>query len=212
MANETVIFKGRKDGLFIILSEDAAFDIIKDALRKKAARSKKFFGSAVTAVIFQGRELSSPEEEELMKIILDETNITVSEHRTESKKIIQTNIAEEIKREPEINYGNAFFHKGSLRSGQAINFKGNVVVVGDVNPGGEIIAEGNVIVLGAIKGMVHAGCGGDRSSFVFSLKFSPTQLRIADTISYIPPEFSKKGKGGASYAYVEEGQIYIKQM
>jgi len=81
-----------------------------------------------------------------------------------------------------------------------------------VNPGGEIIAEGSVIVLGALKGMVHAGCGGDRSRFVFALKFAPTQLRIADTITYIPPEMFKKEMAVASYAYAEEGQIFIKQL
>ena len=45
----------------------------------------------------------------------------------------------------------AKFHKGSLRSGQKIEFEGSVIVVGDVNPGAEIKAGGNIIVLGSSR-------------------------------------------------------------
>ena len=38
-----------------------------------------------------------------------------------------------------------------------IDFKGNVVVIGDVHIGAEIFAEGNIVILGQLKGRAFAG-------------------------------------------------------
>ncbi|MDO4581581.1 MAG: septum site-determining protein MinC [Bacillota bacterium] len=83
----------------------------------------------------------------------------------------------------------------SLRSGQHINFDGNVVIIGDVNPGAEITASGHVLVLGYLRGLVHAGAAGDESATVTALHFAPTQLRIASHITR-PPDggFSEENK------------------
>ena len=77
----------------------------------------------------------------------------------------------------------ALFVNKTLRSGTRIEFPGNVVVMGDVNPGAEIVAEGNVIVWGRVRGMIHAGAKGDRSAFICALDLSAIQLRIADETS-----------------------------
>ena len=73
----------------------------------------------------------------------------------------------------------------TLRSGQRIDSEHTVVVVGDVNPGAEIVSGGDVIVLGALRGIAHAGAydetGGGRT--IFSLCLQPTQLRIGSTLS-----------------------------
>ena len=79
----------------------------------------------------------------------------------------------------------------TLRSGHNINFFGHVIVVGDVNPGAEIIAGGNIVVWGRLRGMVHAGADGNRNSVICALDMSPTQLRIADQISVMPPRKNK---------------------
>ncbi|HET7144228.1 MAG TPA: septum site-determining protein MinC, partial [Anaerolineales bacterium] len=77
----------------------------------------------------------------------------------------------------------ALFVNKTLRSGTRIEYPGNILVVGDVNPGAEIIADGNVIVWGRVRGMIHAGAKGDRSAFICALDLSANQLRIADEVS-----------------------------
>lgn len=77
----------------------------------------------------------------------------------------------------------ALFVNKTLRSGTRVEFPGNIVVVGDVNPGAEIIADGNVIVWGRVRGMIHAGAKGDRSAYICALDLSANQLRIADEVS-----------------------------
>lgn len=77
-------------------------------------------------------------------------------------------------------------YEKSLRSGQNINFDGNVVILGDVNPGAEIVAGGHILVMGALRGVVHAGAAGDEDATVTALIFAPTQVRIASHITRPP--------------------------
>ena len=76
---------------------------------------------------------------------------------------------------------------------------------GDVNPGAEIIAGGSVIVWGRLRGMVHAGAGGDEKAIVCALDLAPTQLRIAGYISVSPQD--KRRKPLPEIASVRQGRI-----
>ena len=67
----------------------------------------------------------------------------------------------------------------SLRSGAIVRFPGDIVVFGDVNPGAEVVADGNIVVLGALRGMAHAGAHGDESATVMAFALKPAILRIA---------------------------------
>jgi len=52
-----------------------------------------------------------------------------------------------------------------------------------VNAGAEIVAGGDVVIWGSLRGMIHAGAGGDQAAVVCALLLAPTQLRIADLVS-----------------------------
>ena len=74
-----------------------------------------------------------------------------------------------------------------------IEYQGNVIVFGDVNPGAEIMAGGSVLIWGRLRGLVHAGADGDEEAIVGALEFSPMQLRIAGKIA-VSPKKNSKGK------------------
>ena len=73
----------------------------------------------------------------------------------------------------------------TLRSGQKIETEHSVVILGDINSGAEVIAGGDIFVLGALRGVAHAGAfdetGGGR--VIMALDLQPTQLRIGTVIS-----------------------------
>ena len=112
-------------------------------------------------------------------------------------------------------HNETFYHHGSLRSGQSINYTGSVVIVGNVNAGSTIIASGNIVVLGSLKGVVRAGSSGNHDCFVAALDFSPTQIRIADLITYIPDEpkpvrgKNKRATHNPAMAHAQDQKIYI---
>ncbi len=75
------------------------------------------------------------------------------------------------------------YHPGTLRGGQVLHHTGNIVVVGDVNPGAELVATGDIVVFGRLRGIAHAGAGGDESARIYALDLAATQLRIATFIA-----------------------------
>jgi septum site-determining protein MinC len=75
-----------------------------------------------------------------------------------------------------------FVYRGNLRSGQVLRRSEDVVVLGDVNPGAEIVSDGNILIWGRLRGIAHAGAGGDRDKIVGALLMEPVQVRIADLV------------------------------
>ena len=76
--------------------------------------------------------------------------------------------------------------KQTIRSGQVINYEGNIVIVGDCHPGCELTAFGDITVWGVLSGIAHAGAGGNQKARVRALKMNAIQLRIANCYSRRP--------------------------
>ncbi|MEA4816606.1 MAG: septum site-determining protein MinC [Lachnospiraceae bacterium] len=204
-AENSVIFKGTKDGITLHLDPDTDFEVLKDALKNKLVDSSKFFDSVKTSIILRGKILTEEQEIEILKIISDSTNMDISfvHSNPELEITLATLISDEMK-----SCSITKFHKGNMRSGQSIDFKGSVVVLGDVNPGAIVCAEANIIILGALKGIAHAGSKGKTDCFVAALQMMPVQLRIADIITRFPDD-EKKAKISPEYAYIDNGQIFV---
>ena len=74
----------------------------------------------------------------------------------------------------------------NIRSGQKISYDGTLIVFGDVNAGAELEATGHILVLGALRGVAHAGCKGDKKAVIYANQLRSVQLRIADLIARAP--------------------------
>ncbi len=74
----------------------------------------------------------------------------------------------------------------TLRSGQVLEFDGNIVIIGDCHPGSEIKATGDITVWGVLGSIAHAGAKGNRDAKIRALKMNAVQLRIADCYSRRP--------------------------
>ncbi|HVA37537.1 MAG TPA: septum site-determining protein MinC [Candidatus Dormibacteraeota bacterium] len=110
--------------------------------------------------------------------------------------------------EPGASAAETVLHRGTLRGGQAIRHRGSIVVLGDVNPGSELVATGDIVVIGALRGVAHAGAQGDAAACVFALDLSPTQLRIGSHIA-VAPEGERRRAPQPELARVEDGRIVI---
>lgn len=99
----------------------------------------------------------------------------------------------------------------NLRSGQKCFSKGNMVVLGDINPGAEIIAGGNILVMGALRGMAHAGAFGDEKAIIAAYRLSPTQIRIANHITR-PPDGEAIFVSNPELARIRAGKVVIEKL
>ena len=86
-----------------------------------------------------------------------------------------------------------------------VDFKGNVVVIGDVHIGAEIFAEGNIVILGQLKGRAFAGTSGNEEAFVAALSLTPSLLSIAGILGR-PPE---SDTSFPEVAKLLDGNIYV---
>ena len=171
-----VIIKGKNDRLVIALDPDISFLDICDILKTKILEARNFIGNSRMAIEFSGRALTNEEENILIGIITDNSNIVISyifSKREDSDEEIDL---EHLN--PLIEEGKTHFYRGTLRSGSKIESDGNIVVVGDVNPSSIVKARGNVIVLGHLNGTVYAGLGGDDRAFIGAVHFNPIQITI----------------------------------
>lgn len=96
---------------------------------------------------------------------------------------------------------------GTLRGGQKLEHDGDVIVAGHANTGSEILATGHVVVLGWLKGLVHAGCGGNNGVSISARSLESGQVRIGNKVGLIDRASSFWGK--PSIVTVSDEEVLI---
>lgn len=115
----------------------------------------------------------------------------------------------QMKKPAMVSEPNTLLVKGPLRCGERVEFDGNVVVQGDVNPGAEIVAGGNVLIFGMLRGFVQSGSEEKEDTVVSALGLVPTQLRLGKYITCPPKDYEKKRGRAPKIAKLSEGKVII---
>lgn len=107
--------------------------------------------------------------------------------------------------------GGTMYLRQTLRSGQTVSHKGHLIIIGDVNPGAEVMAEGDITVWGSLRGIAHAGIGGNVDCEIRALNLQPIQIRIAHAIARSPdkPRLSYSASHGPETARIVAGKIRV---
>jgi septum site-determining protein MinC len=201
-----VTIKGTKEGLVFIMDDACSFDELLADVREKIEHSHQqiLSGPLIRVSIKLGKRYCSPEQQEqLTQIIRQKGNLVI--HTIDSDVISREDaFAERLKSTFTVIVQ-------TVRSGQVLEFDGDLLLLGDVNPGGTIRSTGNIYVLGHLRGYAHAGISGDNQVIIAAAVMSPTQLRIADVISK-PGEEWKNHSGGTEFAYLEENAMLVAKM
>ena len=168
----------RKDNIIIKINEDFSQEEIVYMLRKKIPELKKLYQGETTPIVITGKVLKNKEIDEIQELIkryLD-VNIKFDSHRTLGLQGITRTYNKEIAT------SETKFHRGSVRSGQKIEFEGSIIVLGDVNDGAEVIAGENIVILGILRGLAHAGAKGNKDAMIAASSIEAPQLRIANVV------------------------------
>lgn len=261
----TVIIKGNKYGITIVLDKEIEFSQLTKDLSTKLDNAENFFDSdKQLAVSFEGRTLSNEEMDELLEVIRNNSKLNIqyvmeqnSELEVTFFDIIQTahmldqeelEVKEQNKDEAnqeraKLNLteatfddsnldkefdGNIFnskstegsinndglFYRGTLRSGQSLETKNSIIIIGDVNPGANVIAGGNIVVIGSLKGSVTAGSNGNKDAFVMALSMTPMQIQIADIVirSSEAKKLPRSKKNDAMIATIINDEICVEMV
>ncbi len=195
---QNVTIKGTKDGLTLHLNDDCSFEeITKELDEKLSAGLLTNEDRALIPVRLETghRYLTNTQQDELKALIRQKKQLVVEEINS----LVITK--EEADKQREEN-GMVTITK-IVRSGQIIEVPGNLLLIGDVNPGGTVKAGGNIFIMGALKGVAHAGCYGNDQAVIAASSMKPSQLRISDSLNRAPDYSNSEEKHEMECAYID---------
>ena len=187
MRDDRIFIKGNKLGINAIINMDkfGNFDEMLDSLVEKLSRGKKFYKGATLTVTTDLKYINERQISKLKDVLFDEILIKdcIFEERLEKQSSVFSGVYE----------GRTKFVRKTVRSGQCLNYAGNLIIIGDVNNGGEVREHGNVIVLGDLKGKVFAGDNGNENAIIAAYSLEPELISISGKITISPDDFEKTG-------------------
>jgi septum site-determining protein MinC len=200
-----VAIKGTRNGLLLTLEPEPSFFQGAALTIDSRKRVLQGFEQAQLEGLLSRYHMSvvAADTEMMSEKLKGAKTITLSPHEPTFEETFGKKNMEHDSRESE----DTLFLRRTVRSGQAIHHKSNVVVLGDVNPGAEIVAGGDILVWGVLRGMVHAGYPDNEDAVVCSLQLSPVQLRIAHLLSRPPEGFEAAPR--PEVATIRQGQIVV---
>lgn len=207
--------KGIREGILITLG-DAPWEQAYQALIEHLDQQREFLKGARLALDV-GNHMLKAAEMGLLRNQISERELTLWAVLSNSPTTVRTaqtlGLETRLSRpKPEPAAQDTRYQDGdpailvhrTLRSGYSLQNSGHVIILGDVNPGAQIISGGDVIVWGHLRGMVHAGAGGNENAVICALDLAPTQLRIAGAIAITP---QRRGKPQPEMAKIFNGQV-----
>lgn len=208
MYNDGVLIKGNREGInaTINMNRFACFEDMLQLLIKKLSKGKHFYKGTTLILKLDLKSLSKKNVQTLRETLLNEIEL---------KDIILEDINQDFDKGNEkeskmlsgVYEGRTKFIRKTVRSGQSINYQGNIVIIGDVNSGSEVYAAGNVIVLGRIRGKVHAGTNGNTKAVIAAFLLQPEILKIANVIAMSPDDIEKPRY--PELAKIKDGTIIV---
>lgn len=97
----SVVIKGMKSGIVIMLDKNLEYEKLKGDIAQKFKSSSAFLGNADVCVNFEGRDLSDEQVDEVLGVIKENTDLNVCcvlSKDEEEEKIYQERIEENIKK------------------------------------------------------------------------------------------------------------------
>jgi septum site-determining protein MinC len=208
-----ILIKADRAGFTLIPDPDASFDAVLAFMDDRLAQSRDFFQNTEMVLDLRNSPMRSDEISALYTRLYQKSQVRVVEVRLSEDLSFSLSgdppkSRRPVEAEPKGHDDAPVIVRNTCRSGMRIVSASDCVVLGDVNPGAEIIAEADVIIFGRLRGVAHAGAGGDRTARIWALNFEPNQIRIADLVA-VPPRGAKPARGRFEIAEIRDGVIQV---
>lgn len=206
--NDGILIKGNRDGIntTINMNKFSSFEDMVALLVKKLSKGKRFYKGTTLILTIDLKLLNEKKYEELKEVLINKIglkDIVFEDLEKESEDINP----KEDKVFTGVYEGKTKFIRKTVRSGQSINYRGNIVIIGDINSGAEVYATGNVVVLGRIKGKVSAGANGNNKAIIAAFLLQPELLKISNIIAMSPDDIEKPNY--PELAKIKDGTIIV---
>ena len=202
MKKAAITIQQKQNKIILKIHEQASNEEIEKELKKKMTELKKLYGEEKTPISVTGKILKNKEISTIEGIIKQAIDVEVEFDSPKNLGLYS------IKRtfENEIQHSDTKFFKGSLRSGQKLEYEGSIVLMGDLNGGAEIVAGENIAVVGVLRGVAHAGAKGNKKAVITAASIECPQLRIANIVKEIEKTDKETKK---TFAYVNGEEVVL---
>ena len=209
--SELVEFKGSKKGIIVNVKREATFDEVKSNIINKLESSIGFFNGAKICSI-NCDYLSDIQIMMLKDDISSRFDVEfIEDHPIKKQKSFKTRYVNNLRSGENIEFDGDIIVMTDMKSGSQVSSTCNVVVMGDVSSGARVVANGNVIVMGSILGFIHAGANGNENAYAVAGNLNPKVLQIAKNIAEAPDEenYENNKQNGPEIAFVSNGTMVI---
>lgn len=210
-AQELVEFKGNKRGIIVNIKRKVSFDEVKQNIIDRLESSVGFFNGAKICSI-NCDYLTDIQIIEIKHDITSKFDVEfVEEQEIEEINNFQTKYVNNLRSGENIEFEGDVVVLSDMKSGSQVSSTSNVVIMGDISSGARIVARGNVIVMGRVKGFIHAGANGNDNAYVVANDLDPKILRISNNMAEAPDDdyYDKEKKINPEIAFVSNGRIVI---
>ncbi len=206
--------KADRNGLTLVPDPAASFNAIVAFMDERLKQSREFFHKTDMVLDLRIRPMRTDEILALCEKLYEKAQV----------KVVEVRLSDDLSFSVEGDVRNSrvkarpagrerencvpVIVRNTCRSGVRIVSPSDCIVLGDVNPGAEIIAEGDVVIFGALRGLAHAGAGGERTARIWALSIQPNQIRIADLVA-VPPRGVKTSPNRFDVAEIQNEVIQV---
>lgn len=206
--------KADRNGFILVPDPAASFESILAYMEERLAQSHDFFHKTDMVLDLRTRPLNTDEIAALYSRLYEKSQVKLVEVRLSDS--LSFSVEGELRKVRAASAGPAkqreddspVIVRNTCRSGVRVVSPSDCVVLGDVNPGAEIVAAGDVVVFGTLRGLAHAGAGGERSARIWALSIEPNQIRIADLVA-VPPRGGKTSPRRFEVAEIQNDMIQV---
>lgn len=195
----------KKEETLVKIEDNATKEEIMEELKIKIAELTKLYQEEKTPIRFTGKILSEEELQNIRNLVEKYLDVEIMFDTPTSLGL--HSIIRSYKEK--IENSDTIFQRGSIRSGQRIEAKGSVVIIGDVNAGAEVVAGDNIIVQGNLRGLAHAGAKGNKDAIITAGNLEAVQVRISNIVKEI--DRTEKFNVNRAYICVKNDKIEIEK-
>ncbi|APU71618.1 septum site-determining protein MinC [Companilactobacillus crustorum] len=195
-----IILKGDKNGFSVIIDAkanyDSTFKELKELIMRQNVKSTTEDDDVIKFTIKTGNRLLNDDQKNSIRDFFDkfpQLELKDIQADVESKQKVA-----EILKENKTNV-----ESGIVRSGQKLDYEGDLIFLGNLHRDAQICATGSVYVLGQVNGIVQAGYPDKTDAVVFGNLKDVDQLRIADVIEIVTDDNKDDFQAG-KYAYIDD--------
>lgn len=194
---QAVVLRGNQDGYQIVLDQAASFEEIKVELRgllDNLATDAQVTDQISFDVLPISRLLTAQQHQQLEQIIGEYDHFRI--HKV-IPDVMTIEDAITLKEQDNVHLASQ-----TIRNGQTLELKGDVLFLGAINEGGRLLTTGSIYIMGTALGIVQAGFPSAEDQVVIGDLHEAQQVRIGEQISIV--EADQPQADSQTIAYVND--------